>query len=389
MVPTVNAVYDALMELSTKIPTITSKEIYIVSEVYTESFNYDYHTEVTQVSNYYNTYVSEFHVDQIINLSTYSGITHSKANSSTYYISGIPATYTEQGMVITHSSIESVAGAAASFTVPTVNAVFNAIDSYAVSMAGIEPIYVSSGNDKINSIGILIDSSYSGGVQLSTVVNGGSTYLVAHGQQPDATKNKLGTVYTQANLDHVTDTTSNYTVPTVNAVSQALATLNTGISEVKAISGVTVDTSKGPTVIVSGLAAATTSYGMVYVRQNINSVQGASSAYTVPTVNAVSLAITSAIYAYPLATSSTYGAVTLGQIVGLISNQITIGISTEFTSIASDVSNYVPWSAVRDVETMSSTQYHLGANFYIYKPNNTSNKTQWDLYTYNVYADGA
>jgi hypothetical protein len=208
--------------------------------------------------------------------------------------------------------------------VPTVNAVVTRIGeistifaSYVSAITGTAPIYVTSTGTSY-TVKLAIDSTINGGIRVSTVTAGGSTYLVASAQQPNAGAN-LGTVKTVSEIIKITAASSNYVVPTVNAVSYAIA---------------------------------------------------------------------SAIYAMPLATETTYGAVTLSQISGIVSNQVEDATYAEFTSVVDMLSNYVPWPAVKSVDDIVAGQYTFGGDTYIYKPNNTDNPTAWSIYTYNEITDG-
>ena len=144
VVPTVNAVYDALMALSAKIPTIVSQNIYIVSEVYVTHNSYYYntypttytyptynitseiHNHISQNSTYYITYQFNSQIYHVNTVSAYSGISSNTAGNIVR-LYGLPATYRRHGMVITKNEIEYVPGAAGSYTVPTVNAISNAL----------------------------------------------------------------------------------------------------------------------------------------------------------------------------------------------------------------------------------------------------------------------
>ena len=150
--------------------------------------------------------------------STVSGSTYLTANA------GQPNAAASLGTVKTSSAISRVTDGTSNYTVPTVNAVHTYVggisNNYVSTVTATAPIYVSRSTNSL-SIWIAYNTDLRGGTKLSTYATGGSTYLIASTQQPNAAA-AIGTVKTSSTITWVTDTTSNYTVPTVNAVSKAI-----------------------------------------------------------------------------------------------------------------------------------------------------------------------
>ena len=350
VVPTVNAVYDALQELSAKIPTITSQYIYIVSEVYTENHLYDYHTDVHNTSNYYITQVSEIHnhitqsstINNTYNItsnfynlvSAHNGIS-AIVDGSIVNLYGVPATLTDIGVVFVYHDIEWITGPVGQHTVPTVNAVSkfgyqisSSLSTYVKEVSANISTYIDGldfGVAQVKAIsGLIVDDSNGPVVTVSGL---------------HATDTNYGMVFVNNAITTVTTPEAGYTVPTVNAVSafvfgvsnglyqyiklasgglstyihdvsgglydeiylvsnriaNYVTALNFGITSMSATSGLTVDTTTGPTVVVSGLPATTTSYGMVVAYTEVANITGPAAEHTVPTNNAVVDYVTSQI----------------------------------------------------------------------------------------------
>lgn len=187
-----------------------------------------------------------------------------------------------------------------SYVVPTVNAIVKVLSKFVEKVSSVEPIYIKdydhhNGGTQNPVINLSIWNQELGGIRLGTKTDPITdiTYLAASANQPNAGL-QLGTVRTSSKIlpkraYYVTDATGDYTVPTVNAVIDALGDVSAGLILVSAISGLSATKDDETNVVmVSGLPADYhTSYGMVYTQDDLTSVTDITSGYTVPTVNAV------------------------------------------------------------------------------------------------------
>jgi hypothetical protein len=263
------------------------------------------------------------------------------------------------------------------------------------NISTIAPIYKTINGTQI---GIRLDFLHdtSNGVGLKVINYNGSDVLAAVATTADGGSG-VGTVKTQDNLTKVTDATSLYTVPTVNAVATEISSLrdaiethvpnlyadepvykstngtntsygvrySAGYSNGVTIGVKTVGTSKY--LVASAQVASTARIGTVRTVSALTTLTDATLSYTVPTVNAVSYAVMSAIYTQLPPTETT------------ITSNIYIEIGDQ----------YVPWSGVMDVNRISPNSNNFAGRLYVEKVSGEEHPESWNMYVYNEIADGA